>query len=659
MAKHDKRAAPDYEKNKPSESLSKDAADKPLDIVEIVEEEDEERDSLSKESRLGQGNRAGMRMGFMRGGPPGGKPKNFKKAVGSLFGYLGKSMPALLLVMFMSVLTAAAAAVVPVFVRILMDVIDDGVRYTGTVDTGRIFTNSIILVAVIGTTMLISYIRSFIMAGITHKTAKRLRTDINAKINRLPLSYFDVQSYGDVLSRITNDVDTIGQSLNNSINTLLHSTTLVIGLIVMMFITSWSMALIAVTTVPVSFVLIFIIVRYSQKHFKNAFKNLGQMNGHIEEIYSGHEVVLAYGGQESAKEQFEQINDRLYTASFKGNFLSSLMFPMMNFIANLGLIAVGIFGAAMFVGGRMGITPGTIVAFILFVRLFANSLPELAQVASNLQSAAAASERVFEFLGQEELESEADKPSVFIKDFKGQVEFKNVEFSYKEGKKVINDFSVSIAPGQKVAIVGPTGAGKTTLVNLLMRFYETCGGDIFIDGVSIKDMTRAQVHSLFGMVLQDTWLFEGTVKENIAYAKANAGEQEIRTAAENAGVDHFIRSQPKGYDMVLNESVSLSAGQKQLITIARAIVENAPMLILDEATSAVDTRTEVLIQAAMDKLTKGRTSFIIAHRLSTIKNADIILVMRGGDIVEQGSHEQLMQAGGFYSELYSSQFERV
>jgi len=627
--------------------------------VSLMSNEENKNEELKKASQT-QG-MTSRRMTFGRG-TSGEKAKDFKKALGALLRYLRPDRFGLIIVILLSVLTAIGTAVTPFFIVILGGIIERSVYQGTAIPMDEIIRYSFMGGGIIILAVVFRYLRSFVMATITHRTLKRLRQDISQKINRLPLSYFDKQSYGDVLSRITNDVDTIGQSFNQSVTTVISSFVLMIGLIVMMFVSHWSMALVSITVIPVSFFIIIVLVKFSQKYFKRMFKSLGQMNGHIEEIYSGHEVVLAYGAQKEAAKKFEEHNEELFKTSFRGNFFSGLMFPVMNFVANLALVAVSLFGALMFINSGDPYMFGIIVGFMLYVRLFTNTLPELAQVATSVQTAAAASERVFEFLKENELSEEKStgkNAPVCLSDFKGAVEFKNVSFGYEEGKKVINDFSVKVSPGQKIAIVGPTGAGKTTIVNLLMRFYEVCDGDILIDGVSIKDMTRAQVASLFGMVLQDTWIFDGTFKENIIYAKDGVSEDEVRQAAINAGIDHFIKSQPLGYEMLLDENTSISAGQKQLVTIARVIIENAPMLILDEATSAVDTRTEVLIQEAMDKISKGRTSFIIAHRLSTIKNADIILVMNNGDIVEQGSHEQLMKLDGKYAELYKSQFDRV
>jgi len=612
----------------------------------------------SKNEALRHQGAAGRRMAFGRG-TAGEKPKNFKKALGTLLCYLKPDRFGLIAVIFLSIISAAGTVIAPFFVMILGDIIQTAVHNGNSVPMDQIILTAAIGAAIILGVVLFRYFRSFLMATITHKTLKRLRGDINKKINRLPLRYFDKQSYGDVLSRITNDIDTIGQSFNQAVTTVVQSLALMTGLIIIMFISHWQMALVSIGIVPISFLIIIILVKFSQKYFKRMFKSLGQMNGHIEEIYSGHEVVMAYGAQRDASRKFEELNGELFKASFRGNFFSGLMFPIMNFVANLALVVVSLFGAILFINSGDPYMFAVIVAFILYVRMFTNTLPELAQVATSVQTAAAASERVFEFLNEEELGSEADKDGIILSEFRGEIEFKNVSFGYDEGTKVINDFSMKAKPGQKIAIVGPTGAGKTTIVNLLMRFYEIDGGDILIDGVSIKDFTRAQIAGLFGMVLQDTWIFDGSFKENIVYAKEGIGDNEVRAAAQSAGIDHFIMTQPLGYEMLLDENTSISAGQKQLVTIARVIIENAPMLILDEATSAVDTRTEVLIQEAMDKISRGKTAFIIAHRLSTIKNADIILVVKNGGIVEQGSHDELMNLGGHYSDLYKSQFERV
>ena len=503
---------------------------------------------------------------------------------------------------------------------------------------------------------LFSYIQSFSMATISNNFAKELRNKISNKINKLPLKYFDAHETGDVLSRITNDVDMIGHNLNQSLATLVTSVTLFAGSIIMMFVTDWIMALTAIISSLVGFLFMGLILGKSQKYFTKRQEELGKINGHIEEIYSGHNVVKVYNGTKNAIEEFDKLNHNLYDANRKSQFLSGLMMPIMGFVGNLGYVAVCLVGALL-VSNDI-ITFGVIVAFMIYVRLFTNPLSQIAQAATALQSTAAASERVFEFLdeiemsNQKEIKKHLDKTKV-----KGNIEFKNVKFGYNPGKTIIKDFSVKVKPGQKVAIVGPTGAGKTTMVNLLMKFYEIKGGDILIDGVSINELTRENIHELFCMVLQDTWLFEGTIGENIKFNKEEVTDREIWSACRTVGVDHFIKTLPGGLDATVGDSDTVSSGQKQLFTIARGMLEDSPFLILDEATSNVDTRTEELVQKAMDKLTEGKTSFIIAHRLSTIKNADIILVMNEGNIIEQGNHEDLMKKKGFYADLYNSQFE--
>ena len=494
------------------------------------------------------------------------------------------------------------------------------------------------------------------MATITQKVSKKLRSGISQKINNLPLKYFDSTSYGDVLSRVTNDVDTIGQTLNQSLGSLITAITLFVGSVIMMLVTNGYMALAAIGSSLIGFAIMLLIVSKSQKYFLNQQRGLGAINGHVEEIYAGHNVVKVYNGEHEAKAKFDSINEKLYTNAWKSQFLSGLMMPLMSFIGNLGYVAVCVVGGVMALQGTISF--GIIVAFMVYVRLFSQPLSQIAQTATSLQSTAAASERVFEFMGEKELEDENQKVSV-LKEVKGDLEFKNVKFGYDPNKIIIHNFSAHALPGQKVAIVGPTGAGKTTMVNLLMRFYEVNSGEIKIDGIPIDQLTRENVHNLFCMVLQDTWLFEGTIKENIVYSKQGISDEQIVDACKAVGIDHFIRTLPKGYDTVLDDNANLSAGQKQLITIARAMIENTPLLILDEATSSVDTRTEVLIQNAMDKLTVGRTSFVIAHRLSTIRKSDLILVMNEGDIIESGNHNELLAKKGFYADLYNSQFEQA
>ncbi len=501
-----------------------------------------------------------------------------------------------------------------------------------------------------------SFIQNFSMTTVSNLFAKRLRSSISFKINRLPLKYFDTHETGDVLSRVTNDVDTIAQNLNQSLASLVSSVTLFIGSVIMMFITNWIMAITAILSSLVGFSLMFIILGKSQKYFNQKQTELGNLNGYIEEIYSGHNVVKAYIGGREALEKFGTLNEKLYVSNRKSQFLSGLMHPIMNFIGNFGYVAVCIVGALLVMNNHISF--GVIVAFIIYVRLFTNPLTQIAQAMTYLQSTAAASERVFEFLDEEEMSDQHEiKKTLDKSKVRGEIEFQHVKFGYDPSRTIIKDFSVKVSPGQKIAIVGPTGAGKTTMVNLLMKFYEINDGDILIDGVSTKELSRENIHELFCMVLQDTWLFEGTILENIKFNKENVSEEEVWEACKTVGVDHFIKTLPGGLHSMLGDTDSVSQGQKQLLTIARGMIENAPFLILDEATSNVDTRTEELVQKAMDKLTEGKTSFIIAHRLSTIKNADLILVMKDGNIIETGNHDELMKQKGFYADLYNSQFE--
>ena len=503
---------------------------------------------------------------------------------------------------------------------------------------------------------LLSYIETIIMTIISNNFSKKLRTNISKKINTLPLKYFDSHETGDVLSRVTNDVDTINQNMNNSLSTLVTSITLFIGSIIMMFITNWTMALTAILSSIIGFIFMGIILKNSQKYFIKRQTELGDLNGYIEEIYSGHNVVKAYNGEKEAFKSFNKLNKKLYTSNRKSAFYSGLMQPIMMFVGNFGYVAVCVVGAILTMKGY--ITFGVIVAFMVYVRLFTNPLAQIAQAMTNLQSTAAASERVFEFLDETEMADEKDKTGKLDKNkVSGKIEFKNVLFGYDDNKTIIKNFNVTVNPGEKVAIVGPTGAGKTTLVNLLMKFYEIKSGDILIDDVSIHNLTRENIHDLFIMVLQDTWLFNGTIKENLKFNSKNVTEEEIINSCKYIGIDHFIKTLPGGIDSIVSDNDSISGGQKQLLTITRGLIKNAPFLILDEATSNVDTRTEELVAKAMDKLTHGRTSFIIAHRLSTIKNADLILVMNEGNIIEQGTHDELMKKNGFYADLYNSQFK--
>ena len=513
------------------------------------------------------------------------------------------------------------------------------------------------LIALYIISAIFNYIEAISMTIVSNRFANRLRKDISYKINKLPLKYFDKTSNGDILSRITNDVDTLSSSMDQSLSTLVSAIALFIGTTIMMFITNWIMSLTAIISSLIGFIFMFLILGKSQKYFSLRQKELGNLNGHIEEVYSGLNVVKSYNGQKIVDEKFDNLNQKMYEANRKSRFLSSLMMPLMNFVGNFGYVAVCVVGALL--TSKNIITFGVIVAFITYVRLFTSPLSQIAQSMTSLQTTAAASERVFEFLDEQELTDESHLTKVLKKsDVKGQIEFKNVSFTYEDSENpTIKDFSAIAKPGQKIAIVGPTGAGKTTMVNLLMKFYEINSGEILIDGTSIHDLTRENIHSLFTMVLQDTWLFEGTIKENIVFNRKNVTNKKVEEVCKTVGVDHFIKTLPQGYDTVLSDNESISAGQKQLLTIARGMIEDAPFLILDEATSNVDTRTEELVQKAMDKLTKGKTSFVIAHRLSTIKNADLILVMKYGNIVEQGTHEELIKLNGSYAALYNSQFE--
>ena len=495
------------------------------------------------------------------------------------------------------------------------------------------------------------------MTIVANKFAKGLRSRISTKINKLPLKYFDRHQTGDILSRVTNDVDTIAQSMNQSLATLVSSVTLFLGTIIMMFVTNWILAITAIVASLIGFIGMILILKKSQKYFIARQENLGNLNGHIEEVYSGLNVVKAYNGRKKADEEFDKLNQKVCDSNRKSQFFSGLMMPIMNFIGNFGYVAVCIVGALLAADGSISF--GVIVAFITYVRLFTSPLSQIAQAMTSLQSTAAASERVFEFVDEEEMTNQSNiTKTLDRKNVKGKIEFKNVVFQYDNNDKpTIKDFTATALPGQKVAIVGPTGAGKTTMVNLLMKFYNINSGDIKIDGVSTKDLTRENIHDLFTMVLQDTWLFNGTIKENIIYNRQNVTDEMVKEVCKEVGLHHFIKTLPNGYDSKISDNDSVSAGQRQLLTIARGMIHDAPFLILDEATSNVDTRTEGLVQKAMDKLTEGKTSFIIAHRLSTIKNADLILVMKDGNIIEQGNHEQLMTQKGFYADLYNSQFE--
>ena len=589
--------------------------------------------------------------------PRNNKPqdKEFsKQGLKNLAVYLKKYYVAI----FISLLFAVAGSAITVYspdkVSEITDLITQGIL--SGINMDKINEICIFLVGLYVISIILSYSQSFIMGTITEKTTNKLRSDITNKINKLPLKYYDKTTVGDVLSRVTNDVDTIGQTLNRSMSSLVSGVSLLIGSLFMMFTTNVILTVTAIVSTLIGFVLMGLIVSKSQAYFEKQQQFLGQINGHIEEIYTGHSVIKVYNAQEKTNKEFKELNDKLRDAGWKAQFISGLMMPLMTFVGNFGYVAVCIVGAILAFNNKISF--GVIVAFMLYIRLFTQPLGQLAQVATSLQSTSAASKRVFEFLEEEEMVDESNN-TTSIEDVKGNVSFENVKFGYNEDKLIIKDFSVDIKAGQKVAIVGPTGAGKTTLVNLLMKFYDVNSGKIIIDGVAIQDLSREKVHDLFCMVLQDTWLFEGSIRDNITYNKKDVSESVIVAACKAVGIDHFIRTLPHGYDTVLDDNTNLSQGQKQLITIARAMVKNAPLLILDEATSSVDTRTEILIQEAMDKLSVGKTSFVIAHRLSTIKNADVILVMKDGDIIESGNHEELLKLKGFYAELYNSQFEKA
>ncbi len=584
------------------------------------------------------------------------KAKDFRKSMGQLVSHSREFIPYVVTAIVLAVAGTIFSLIGPNKLQDITEIIEEGLMSPAGVNTDKITKIAVFLVVLYVLAFIFTYTQGFIMTTVTQKISQNLRNDISHKINRIPLNYFNKTSLGDVLSRVTNDVDMIGHSLNQSIVTVVTAVTMFLGSLFMMLWTNVLMAVTAVLTTMVGFLFMSLVMGHSQKYFVQQQQELGRINGHIEEIYSGHNVVKVSNAMPDAETAFENINNRLYNSAWKSQFLSGLMMPVMGFIGNFGYVAVCIVGAALVMNDKISF--GVIVAFMIYIRLFTNPLSQIAQAATNIQAAAAASERVFEFLSEEEMSDESSKTTV-LENVKGDVEFRHVRFGYTPEKIIINDFSAHAMAGKKVAIVGPTGAGKTTMVNLLMRFYELNGGQILIDGVPTSELTRKNVHELFCMVLQDTWLFEGTVRENIVYSKENVTDEEITKACKAVGIDHFIRTLPKGYDTVLNDKANLSAGQKQLITIARAMIENAPLLILDEATSSVDTRTEVLIQEAMDKLTEGRTSFVIAHRLSTIKNADLILVMKDGDIIESGNHTELLKKGGFYAELYNSQFENA
>ena len=600
----------------------------------------------------------------MAGAPVGvgEKAKDFKGTWVKLINYCQKYVPVIILSLVIAAVGTVLTIIGPDQIGKMTNEIQKVIvalmsanQIVG-VDLNAVTSIAVLLVILYSAAAVLNFFQGYIMATITQKISRNMRTDISQKINRLPLKYFDKVSYGDILSRVTNDVDTIGQTMNQSIGTLVTSVTMFFGSAIMMFYNNWHMALTAIAASLIGFALMSVIMLKSQKYFMRQQNDLGAVNGFVEEIYSGHNVVKVYNGGKKAGRFFDDVNDRLYDSGWKSQFMSGLMMPLMMFIGNLGYVAVCVVGAVLAMNGTIQF--GVIAAFMIYIRLFTQPLSQLAQSFQNLQRTAAAGERVFAFFGEDEMDDESNKTEK-LTHIKGEIEFRKVRFGYDPDKTIIHDFSSKIEAGKKIAIVGPTGAGKTTIVNLLMRFYELDSGDILIDGIPSTDVTRDNVQEQFGMVLQDTWLFEGTIKENIIYCKEGVTDEEVVKTCKAVGIDHFISTLPQGYDTVLNDKTTLSQGQKQLVTIARAMIQNAPMTILDEATSSVDTRTEHLVQEAMSNLTKGRTSFVIAHRLSTIKNADLILVMNKGDIIESGTHAELLEQDGFYADLYNSQFEQV
>lgn len=606
------------------------------------------------------------RSGGMHG--PGGRmtgsgerANNFGAAIGKLVRYMKHWVPATVVAMVIAAIGTVLQIVGPDKLKDMTNEISKGLPalvngkpVLGSIDMGAVANIAWLLVFLYAGSFLLNMVQSQMMAAVTQRISQKMRGDISAKINRLPLKYYDSNANGDVLSRVTNDVDAVSQTLNQSLGTLISAVTMFIGSLIMMFYNNWIMTLAAIGSVIIGFGLMMLITSRSQKYFVAQQNDLGAINGHVDEVYSGHNVVKAYNTSGQAIRVFEGINDDLYSSAWKSQFLSGLMMPLMTLIGNLGYVVVCVVGAALAMNGTISF--GVIVAFMMYIRLFTQPLSQFAQVFNNLQRTAAASERVFKFLNEPELSDETGKARE-LSDVRGDVEFKHVSFSYVPGKPVIKDFSAKVAAWQKVAIVGPTGAGKTTIVNLLMRFYDLDSGRILLDGVPTDSVPRSNVHEQFGMVLQDAWIFEGTIRENLAYSKKDVTDRQIEEACKAVGLDHFIRTLPKGYDTVLDDKTTLSEGQKQLLTIARAMIQDASLLILDEATSSVDTRTEQLVQKAMDGLTVGRTSFVIAHRLSTIRNADLILVMKDGDIIESGTHDQLLAEKGFYADLYNSQFQ--
>ena len=584
---------------------------------------------------------------------PAKREKADMKSFWKLLTYCKAYLPAIIIAIIFAVGGTVCTIMGPEKTEKLTNIIQDGI--VSGVDMKAFVDVCVLLIVLYAVGAVLSYGQQFIMATVTQKVSKKLRSNINRKINVLPLNYFDTTTKGDILSRVTNDVDTISQTLSQSTANLVGAIALFVGVIVMMFKTNAVLAAVTIGSSVLGFILLFCVLRVSQKYFVRVQNEIGDINGDIEEVYTNHNVVKAYNGQAEERAKFKKLNMKLYDSNWKAQFLSGLMMPIMTFVGHLSYVLIFVVGTVFIVNGNSAVTIGTLLAFTMYARLFSQPLTTIGQSMTSIQSASAASKRVFDMIEGEEMTDESGK-NVVLDKVEGNVTFEHVKFGYSHEKTIIHDFSADLKKGQKVAIVGPTGAGKTTMVNLLMRFYELNDGDIKIDGVSTKDMKREAVHDLFDMILQDTWLFEGTVRENLVYNKQGVTDEQLDEACAAVGLTHFIKCLPHGYDTVLNEESSLSEGQKQQFTIARAIIKDAPLLILDEATSNIDTRTELVIQEAMDKLTENRTSFVIAHRLSTIKNADTILVMRDGDIVEQGNHDELMAQNGFYAEIYNSQF---
>ena len=584
------------------------------------------------------------------------KDGGIRTAVPRLSEYLHGDIGVVILALALAALSAVMTIIGPNKIGDMATIMSDGLL--GGIDLGKIAKIGIFLAAIYLLSALFGLVQHYIMAVVTLKMSYRMRGELSEKINRVPQKYFNTHTQGDILSRMTNDVSTLQQGLTNSLPTIISAATQFVGCLIMMFATQWRLALISLAVTFVGMGLVVLIMSRSQRFFAERQKSLGELNGFVEEMYSGHEVVRISRAERKVLSHFDSLNAAVYDANWRSQFLSGIMQPLMNIIGNIAYVAVCVVGSILAMNGTIEF--GVIVSFILYVRLFTTPLTQIAQGMTNMQTASASAHRIFDFLESEEMADESEKTAE-LPEIRGKVSFEHVHFSYPDtpDKVIINDFSAEVCPGQKVAIVGPTGAGKTTMVNLLMRFYEICSGEIKIDGVPITELTREKVHELFSMVLQDTWLFEGTVRENLVYNMQGITDEQLEQVCRACGLDKFVHSLPNGFDTVLSESASISAGQKQLLTIARAMLQNAPMLILDEATSSVDTRTELIIQRAMDELTKGRTSFVIAHRLSTIKNSDLILVMKDGDVIESGTHNELMERGGFYAELYNSQFEQA